>query len=334
MRNALLCIFAALLCGLSISSCATTGSTDAPDPLANYVVAVVNGSAIKHAEYKQELDSTYRRFHESGQFVDGSMYEQLKVEIVESLINLRVLYQHSQAKGIRVEDAEVESYYQRAVAQYPSMDDYKKSIASAGMTETDIKWRLRRTLGAQKFVEAHISPKAAVSDDEVRAYYEANPLEFEHDVLVRAAHILLKVSPWADKETRVKAKQKLLDIRAKIIDGADFAEMAKTHSEGPNKTNGGDLGYFGSAQMAPAFETAAFSLNPGEISKVVTTQYGYHLIKVYDRKPAGKQSLEEAGPILKARFQQERKSTLLRQLVDRLKTEATIERFPLKESSE
>ena len=119
-----------------------------------------------------------------------------------------------------------------------------------------------------------------------------------------------------------------------IIDGADFATMAKTHSEGPSKTNGGDLGYFGSAQMAPAFETAAFSLNPGEVSKIVSTQYGYHLIKVYDRKPAGKQSLEEAGPILKARFQQERQSAMLRQLVDQLKSKAKIERFPLKESTQ
>jgi peptidyl-prolyl cis-trans isomerase C len=294
--------------------------------------AVVNGSPIKYAEFKQELDSTYMRFHESGQLVDGLMYEQLKDEILESLINLRLLYQHSQAKGIRVDDDEVESYYQARVAQYPSKRHYENSIKAAGLTNADIKLRIRRTLGAQKFVEEHVAPKATVTDAEVKAYYEANPNEFEHDVLVHAAHILIKVSPWADKETRRKAKEKLVNIRTQIQAGADFAEMAKKYSEGPSKTNGGDLGYFGYAQMAPTFETAAFALRPGEISKVVTTQFGYHLIKVYDRRPAGRETLEEAAPILKSRFQKERLDTHLRQVVDQLKTKANIERFELKEA--
>jgi peptidyl-prolyl cis-trans isomerase C len=299
------------------------------DPVKEHIVAVVNGSAIKHSEFKQELDSTYMRFHEAGQLVDGLMYEQLKDEILESLINLRLLYQHSQAKGIRIEDSEVESYYRARVAQYPSTHDYQNSIKAAGLTDADIKMRIRRTLGAQKFVEEHVAPRASVTDEEVLEYYKANPNEFEHDVLVHAAHILIKVSPWADKETRRKAKEKLVNIRTQIEAGADFAEMAKKYSEGPSKADGGDLGYFGYAQMAPTFETAAFALRPGEISKVVTTQFGYHLIKVYDRKPAGRETFEEAAPILKSRFKKERLDTHLHQVVEQLKAKAKIERFEL-----
>jgi peptidyl-prolyl cis-trans isomerase C len=301
------------------------------EPVEDRIVAMVDGSPIKYAEFKQELDGTYMRFHETGQLIDGSMYEQLKVEVLESLINLRLLYQHSLTKGIRVEDGEVESYYQAKVAKYQSKRDYEESIKEAGLTDADIKMRIRRTLGAQKFVDEHIAPKATVSDAEVRAYYEANPNEFEHDVLVHAAHILIKISPWADEETKRKAKEKLLDIRAQILAGADFAEMAKKHSEGPSRANGGDLGYFGYAQMAPTFETAAFSLREGEISKVVTTQFGYHLIKVYDRKPAGKETFEEAAPILKSRFHNERMATELQTVVAQLKANATIERFELNE---
>jgi peptidyl-prolyl cis-trans isomerase C len=329
MRNALFCIFSVALCAISFFSCATNGTITSADPVEDKTVAVVNGSAIKYAEYKQELDSTYMQFHETGQLVDGSMYEQLKDEILESLINLRLLYQHSQTKGIQVTDSEVDAYYRSRVAKYPSMSDYKKSIKEAGLTEADIKTRIHRTLGAQKYVDEHIIPKAVVSDEEVRAYYDANPNEFEHDVLVHAAHILIKVGPFEDKEARQKAKEKLLDIRAKILAGADFAEMAGKYSEGPSKAKGGDLGYFGYAQMAPTFETAAFSLRPGEISEVVSTQFGYHLIKVYDRKPSGKESLEEAAPILKSRFQKERVDKLLRQVVDQLRADAKIERFEL-----
>jgi peptidyl-prolyl cis-trans isomerase C len=330
MRNTLFRIVFTIVCAVSLHSCATDSTSISADSVENEIVAVVNGSPIKFAEFKQELDSTYMRFHEAGQLVDGLMYEQLKGEILESLINLRLLYQHSQAKGIRIDDGEVESYYRAKVAQYPSAHDYETSIKAAGLTDIDIKMRIRRTLGAQKFVEEHVAPKATVTDEEVQAYYQANPNEFEHDVLVHAAHILIKVGPWTDKEARRKAKDTLVNIRAQIEAGADFAEMAKKHSEGPSKANGGDLGYFGYAQMAPTFETAAFALKPGEISEVVTTRFGYHLIKVYDRRPAGKESLEEAAPILKSRFKKERLDTHLRQVVEQLKTKATIERFELK----
>ncbi len=330
MRNTLFYIFFTIACAVSFQSCATDGTTMSADSAEDQIVAVVNGSPIKYAEFKQELDSTYKRFHEAGQLVDGLMYEQLKDEILESLINLRLLYQHSQDKGIRIDESEVDSYYQAKVAQYPSKRDYETSIKAAGLTDADITMRIRRTLGAQKFVEKHIAPQVTVTDEEVQAYYEANPNEFEHNVLVHAAHILIKVSPWADKETRRKAKQKLVDIRVQIEAGAGFAEMARKYSEGPSKANGGDLGYFGYAQMAPSFETAAFALKPGEISEVVTTQFGYHLIKVYDRRPAGKETLEEAAPILKSRFQRERLDTHLRQVVDQLKAKASIERFELK----
>jgi peptidyl-prolyl cis-trans isomerase C len=327
MRDAFYILATAIWCGIVLVCCATTDSRESMETPKATIVATVNGSTITYAEYKQALDSTYQRFYEMGQLVDGSMYEQLKVEVLESLINLRLLYQHSQTLGIRIADEQVESYFERSVAKYPSRNAFIQSIETAGLTETDLKMRIRYTLGAQQFVETHIAPKVDVTDAEVRTYYEANPHEFEHDVQVHAAHILIKVSPWAEEQTKREAKRKILDIRAKILAGADFAEMAKRHSEGPSKTNGGDLGYFGGAQMAPAFETVAFSLKPGEVSDPVFTQFGYHLIKVYDRKPAGKQSLAEASPMIRSRFEKERLDRHLRQVVDQLKAEADIERF-------
>lgn len=331
MRIALLKIALAMSCMISVLSCATSGPTESSNQSSDYIVAVVNGSSIKYAEYKQELDSTYQRFHEAGQLVDGSMYEQLKNEILESLINLRLLDQHGQKQGIRIEDDRVEKYYNKSVAKYTSKRAYRKSIKEAGLTEADIKDRIRRTLVAQKIVATDIAPLSRVSDADIKAYYDANPYEFEHDVLVHAAHILIKVSPWADDETKEEAKKKIQKIRAQIQDGADFATMAKKFSEGPSNVNGGDLGYFGTAQMAPAFETAAFSLRPGEMSDVVTTQFGYHLIKVYERKPAGKESLAEASPVLRSRFEKKRIDSHLKKLVEKLKAEAQIQRFELKD---
>lgn len=322
-------VFMFALLALSVMACASSGEPVVEDATLNAVVATVNGAPIKKAEFKQELDSTYQRFHQSGQMIDGTMYEQLKKEVLESLIHLILMDQHSEKLAINVDETQVENLYQKAIAQYASKGAYKKSLKEAGLTEADLRTRLKRTLAAQAVVQQQVVPKVQVSDQEIRAYYDENTYEFEHDVQVHAAHILIKVNALDGKEERAKAKARILEIQKKVKAGADFAELAKKYSEGPSKVNGGDIGYFASAEMAPTFETAAFSLNPGEVSEVVTTNFGYHLIKVYDRKPAGKVSFEEAAPQLKARFHQERLNAQMRLLVDQLKGEAKIERFSL-----
>ena len=316
------------ICVAAMVSCTTTAVEQQPasEP---QIVATVNGQIIKKGEYKQELDTTYRRFHEAGQMIDGSMFEQLKKEVLESLINLILMDDYSKELSLEVADAEVEKHYQKAVSNYASKSAYREALKEAELTESDLRTRIRRTLSAQKVVKEHVYPKIIVTDEEVKTYYEENAFEFEHDVQVHAAHILIKVPPFADKDFRQKAKERILAIKKKIDAGEDFAKLAETHSEGPSKVNGGDIGYFGAAQMAPSFETAAFSLKPGEVSDVVTTQFGFHLIKVYDHKPAGMVPFSEAAPMLKQRFFKERLDRQLQKLVENLKAAATIERFPL-----
>jgi peptidyl-prolyl cis-trans isomerase C len=313
----------------ALIACAPTG-VQTPEPIApDAIVAVVNGDPVKKVEYKAELDLTYNRLHESGQLIDGDMFMQLKADVVESFINLILLDQYSQKQGLQIDDAQVEQLYQKAMAKYPSKRQFKSSLKETGLTEADLRTRLKRTLSAQNVSQKLIVPTITVTDEEIKAYYDANAYEFEHDVQVHAAHILIKVFPFANAEDRQKAKQRILDIQKKVQEGEDFAVLAAKYSEGPSKIQGGDLGYLGSAQMAPAFETAAFSLQPGEVSDVVTTPFGFHLIKVYDRKPAGKVPFSEAGPQLKDRLYNERFNTRLRQLVEKLKAEANIERMPL-----
>ncbi len=322
-------VLTAVLLALALAACAGTKAKEETSGIQNKVVAIVNGESIKYGEFKQELDTTYRRFHQSGQLIDGTMFEQLKKEVRESLINLIVLDQYSQKLSITVDETELDQYYQKAVSQYPSKKAYRKSLKEAGLTESDLRTRLKRTLAAKQVVDTQVAPGIKVTQEELKAYYDDHAYEFEHDVQVHAAHILIKVPTFADRNTREEARQRIVAIQDKIKSGEDFAVLAKKFSEGPSKVNGGDLGYFGAAQMAPAFETAAFSLDPGEVSNVVTTQFGYHLIKVYDRKPAGKESFSEAAPRLKARFHKERLDKSLRELVEELKAEAQIERLPL-----
>ncbi len=110
---------------------------------------------------------------------------------------------------------------------------------------------------------------------------------------VKASHILIKVDAKTDEAKKTEARKKIEEVQQKLKDGGDFAALAKEYSEGPSNVKGGDLGYFGRGQMAKPFEDAAFALTPNEVSDVVETRFGYHLIKVYDNETEFKNALSK-----------------------------------------
>ena len=138
-----------------------------------------------------------------------------------------------------------------------------------------------------------------VSDDEIKEYYEENLDTFKEPKKVKARHILFRLKPNASKEDEEKVKKKAEEVLKLAREGKDFAELAKKYSEGPSKSSGGDLGYFSKGKMVKAFENAAFSLKKGEISDLVRTRFGYHIIKVEDIKEARTKPLEEVKEKIK-----------------------------------
>ncbi len=138
--------------------------------------------------------------------------------------------------------------------------------------------------------------QVTVEDDEIADYYDANMDEFSREKMVEARHILIRLDSEADEETASAAKLKADAVYKMASDGQDFAELAKTHSEGPTKDQGGYLGKFGQSQMVKPFADRAFSMAPGEISQPVKTQFGWHVIKVESIEEAATQTLEESKP--------------------------------------
>lgn len=139
---------------------------------------------------------------------------------------------------------------------------------------------------------ADLIAQVEVTDEEIQNYYDGNIQRYTHDEQAKASHILLKVTPGIDEQGEEAVKNRLLDIRKEIEDGLSFADAAKKYSEGPSADRGGDLGFFGRGRMVPPFEEAAFELPIGQISEPVKTQFGYHLIRVEERKEKGTDSLE------------------------------------------
>lgn len=133
-----------------------------------------------------------------------------------------------------------------------------------------------------------------VSDAEIKEYYNSHKDEFMEKESVKAQHILVKVNKDSDKAAWAAAKKKAEMIRNKAVKGGDFAALAKEYSDDPgSKNNGGELGFFARGRMVPEFEKAAFSLKKGEISQPVKTAFGYHVIKVEDKKQAHQKTLDE-----------------------------------------
>ena len=137
----------------------------------------------------------------------------------------------------------------------------------------------------QQYIDKEFVQKINVPEKEVKDFYVSQPDSFKEPEQVRAMHILIKVDPGADEPKKAEARKKLKGIQNRLRKGEDFEALAKEYSEGPSAAKGGDLGYFSKGQMVKPFDEVAFGLSPGKVSDIVETRFGYHLIKVVDKKP-------------------------------------------------
>lgn len=182
---------------------------------------------------------------------------------------------------------------------------------------------------ANEFLKKEVVQKISIPEDELKSYYDKHKEEFKTPEMVKARHILVKVNPSASAEEKKKAKEKAEDILKKIKGGQDFAKLASEFSDDPgSKMNGGDLGFFAKGRMIKPFEDAAFSLKPGEVSGVVETQFGFHIIKVEERKDAGVEGFDTAKEKIRQKLLQDRIKTKVTEFIDSAMKDAKAEIHP------
>ncbi len=290
-------------------------------------VATVNGKPISAEEFNRELENIKMRFSSSGQVLNKAQLMALKARVLENLINRELLYQESMKKGIKVSKEEVEAKMKEVRARFPTEEQFKAALARAGMTEETLRLQLERALAIDKYVKKEFGSRVKVTEEDAKKFYDEHPEQFAEPEQVRASHILVKVPSGADKAQKEKALKKIKKIQERAKKGEDFAKLAKEYSEGPSAKRGGDLGFFPRGRMVKSFEDAAFGLKTGNISDIVETQFGYHIIKVTGKKKAGKIPFEK----IKDRLVEFLKDQKVRQEVvahlNTLKKQAKIERF-------
>ncbi len=289
-------------------------------------VATVNDVKISAQELEQKLSLIQSRYASMGMPIQGEQLIELRKSILDNLIEKQLLFEESKAEGIEVDNSTVEKEIDQLKAQFENEEDFQKKIASSDYTEESLKQEMVENLSIRRLIEEKIESGISVSDKEVEAYYQENQKEFEVPEQVRARHILIQAGPEASDAEKNEAKKKIAEVEKKLNDDGDFSELAKEYSDCQSSEKGGDLGYFGHGQMVESFDKAAFALDPGEVSDVVESRFGYHLIKLEDKKPAGKKEFEDVKASIHQKLRQEKIMQDLEPYMESLKRKYPVEK--------
>jgi parvulin-like peptidyl-prolyl isomerase len=295
-----------------------------PNALFPAVVARVNGKPILGRDLEQVVRAQLAPIgNPEWKNLREDYRGQLTLGGLDSLINSKLLYLKAVASGVKVSDAEVEAEMQKVSKTFKSDAEMNLALASQQMDRASLERSLTQNLVISKYVDETIDKKIVVTQDEMAKYYSAHPTDFQHPDIVRTSHILIQ--PAGDSpEQDTLAKQRAEAILARAKKGEDFAKLARENSVDSSASQGGDIGFSSRDNLAPEYADAAFSLPVGGV-KLVKTDYGYHIIKVTERKKAGLSTLEEIKDQLAAFLKDQKSRTELTNLVNKLRDEAKVE---------
>ena len=286
------------------------------------VIARVNGEAVKKDDFERMLKTIERQ---AGGPIPADRRDEIMRNALDQLIVYTLLTQESKSRGVKVEDTEIEQKMGQLRQQFPTQEAFEKAVQDRGMTIDRLRQDARNDLTVNKLMETEVSTLPGPSDAEAKEFYTKNPDKFQEGESVRASHVLVRVDEKADPAAKKKARAEIDAVLKQAKSGADFGKLAQQHSQDGSAAQGGDLGYFNKGQMVPAFDKVAFELKPGQVSDVVTTQFGYHVIKVIDHKAGRVVPFEEAQGRIKDYLGREKKQAHADKFIEGLKKKSKIE---------
>lgn len=293
----------------------------------NKPVALVNGKVIPRADFEAELNKIRQQYETQGKTLSEEQIASLKENILDKFIRIEVLWQEALKKNITADKKEILEQKSKLRERFPDEKAFEAALTDMGLTESELNEKLGQSVAIQKLIEEEVAKKVTVSEKEMKSFYEENPQYFKEQPQVKASHILIKVEENATDAEKAQAKDKIRQIQEKLKKGADFAALAKEYSQCPSSAQGGDLGFFGRGRMVKPFEDAAFALKEGQISDVVESPFGYHLIKVTEKKEAKTMSFDEAKEKIEQYLIEKHIKQKVDQYITTLVKEAKIEKF-------
>ena len=280
---------------------------------------VVNGEKIEDREIQQEIERLRPRYEEVFAEKDPAEREaQLQEWSRDNVIERVLLRQEAKNDGAEIPPEQIEEAFKHLKEQYDDAEAIHKAL------DVDSDEKVRQTIELQMKTERKIgeiyarAPKP--SEEQIRLYYEENKDKFRSDEQIRVAHIVKYVNWQTDEATAMRVMHEAHD---EISSGMPFETVVDQYTDCAD--SGGDLGYVMRGQMVEEFEDVIFHLNPGQVSDVFRTRFGFHIAKVYDRRPPSIPQLKEVRKQVTEEVQEQLREQALGDYLDGLRTEATIE---------
>ena len=297
--------------------------------LVDRVSAVVNRDIITLSEVEKRAAPELSRL--SG-VRDPQKRAEEKTRILkqslDTLIGEKLMEEQIQELGLSVTDSELEAAVADVRKQNNATDDaqFERLLSGEGFSIATYKDFLRKQMSRMKLVQLKVSSKVKVSEEDLKAAYTQYSKMETGDAEVHARHILVQVDPKATPQQVETAHQKALALAEEARKpGVDFSALARAKSEGPSAAEGGDLGFFRRGVMVPAFEKVAFTLKEGEVSEPVRTQFGWHVLKVEERRAVDVPAFETVKTELESRLKLQKTEKFVEQYVQELRQKASIE---------
>jgi parvulin-like peptidyl-prolyl isomerase len=274
------------------------------------IIAVVNDEIITLYEfntafepYRKNIENTYKGTDKE------AVIKQSREAFLQRLIDNILIEQEAKKSGagIIVKDEEVMEVLQDILAkQKLSMQEFSKNLAKEGKSLDSVKKEIRGQMMRARLLRREVKAKILVSDEEIGEYYNKNRQEYEGKETVRIKQILLVLPPNADKTIIAKVKNEAMQLRKRIKNGESFDLLALNYSQGPAAAQGGDVGFIGRGTIIPEVEAAAFSLPVGQVSEVIESNVGFHIIQVVDKKGAGLKPIAAVREEIKTKIEDEK----------------------------
>lgn len=290
-------------------------------------VATVNGFIITPQDLNHEIEQLRWEMDIRNQPLTDRQLDKLRPQLIDNLIDRELLYQKARKNNYKIRSQWVDREVVSLKHRLKNNTSLEKYLDQMNMDMAQFKEHIKKGLIIRRLIRRDVLRRVKVTETEMQAFYRRYPEFFRQDEQVRARHILIKVQNMNSEKQRKAALAKIRALQTRLEQGAEFAVLALEYSNCPSKNQGGDVGYFTRNQMVAAFSDAAFNLQPGEISDIVTTRYGYHLIQLIDRKPPSQMAYKNVRTKIERTLRRNKEQEKIDAYLAGLKRKAAIEKF-------
>jgi len=243
---------------------------------------------------------------------------------LQRIVDTRLLAEEARRRNLRPDRGRVESAMAKIEEQAGGPEGLQKALDGIGATHDQLRASVSETDLVQVFMATQIEPGLSVKAEDVRAYYNANPELFDRPEMVRARHILIRLTPNSTTADKKEARTRAQAAHQRVVAGEDFAVVAGQVSEGREASQGGDMGFFARESMMPELTNVAFALEVDQISDIIETRFGFHILKVEEKRAASHMSFAEAEGPVQERLRGNQAGEMLKELLLELKEKATV----------